>query len=61
MFRWCWALSATVEAGPLVVFEVLHFAFVFAGGFEGVEGAEVFAFVGLGIYFPGIDAVLSGF
>jgi hypothetical protein len=49
------------EAGPLVVFEVLNLAFVFAGGFEGVEGAEVFAFVGLGIYFPGIDAVLSGF
>ena len=34
----------------LVVFEILYLAFVFSGGFEGVEGAEVLAFVG-----PGID------
>jgi hypothetical protein len=41
-----------------VVFEVLDLPFVFAGGFEGFEGAEVFAFVGAGVYFSGIDAVL---
>ena len=43
------------------MFEVLNFAFVFSGGFEGVESAEIFAFVGPGVYFPGVDAVLSGF
>ena len=44
-----------------MVFEVLYLPFVFPGRFEGVEGAEVLAFVCPGIYFPGIDAVLSGF
>ena len=44
-----------------MVFEILYLPFVFSGGFEGVEGAEVLAFVGPGIYFSGIDTVLSGF
>lgn len=44
-----------------MVFEVLYLPLVLSGGFEGVEGAEVLAFVRPGVYFPGIDAVLSGF
>jgi len=42
------------------MFEVLYLPFVLSGGFKGIKGAEIFAFVGLGIYLPGIDAVLPG-
>lgn len=44
-----------------MVLKVLNFPFVFLGRFEGIEGAQIFAFSGLWVDFAGIDAVLSGF
>lgn len=42
-----------------MMLEILYLALVFFGGFHRVEGAEVFAFVGLRIYHPAVDTVLS--
>lgn len=44
-----------------VTFEVLDFAFVLFGFFQGVEGSEIASFAGGGALLARIEAVFSGF
>ena len=44
----------------LMVFEILDFAFVFFGCFQGVESTQILPFIRFRVFFPGIDAVLTG-
>jgi hypothetical protein len=41
--------------------EVLHGALVFLGRLARSERAEVFAFAGCGVQFPGVETVFAGF
>lgn len=41
--------------------EVLDLSLVLLGGFAGIEGAEVAAFVGLRVDLAGIDSIFAGF
>jgi hypothetical protein len=44
---------------PLMTFEVLHRSFMGLGFFQGFKSAQIAAFAGLGILFPGIQAVFA--
>jgi len=43
------------------MFEVLYLPLVFLGCIQGVESTQVLSLACLGVYFTGIDPVLSGF
>ena len=47
--------------GDSVSLEILNFAFVFLGGFLGVERAKVATLTGLRIFLARIKSILSGF
>jgi len=44
-----------------MMFKILYFAFVFAGGFQRIKSSQIFTLIRLRVYFPGVDAVLPGF
>ena len=53
--------SESTFTDPSPALEILNFAFVFLGGFLGVERAKVATLAGLRIFLARIKSILSGF
>jgi hypothetical protein len=49
-----------LTTGCLVPLKILHVPFMFAGGGEGFEGAEIAALAGFGIFLARIQAITAG-
>lgn len=52
-------MNRTAKWINLMMFKILYFLFVLFSSFHRVECAEVFAFFGFRVYFPGVDAVFA--